>query len=239
MTKASKPKLYSSNNRVTKARQYSNIRSTPKLHRPITLSDVDGTIVRGSLVLQHATTLHNKGLINLGDLPSKWATDKKNEDLITGLAISYQKAITGMHLQDLGINEFIDSICGNSESFYSALQRLITLKRAGSDVYLVSGSPDFLVKNFADRYGFKTAASHYHVSDSGHLTGGIDGMFSAPAKRTFVNTLKLSEYSDVHAFGDTSSDVPLFEASSYSVLVAPNQITRDTIGATVNEIVEY
>lgn len=222
-----------------KMTSYSTSALEQRPSRSVVLSDVDGTIVRGSLVLQHATALHNSELIDLGSLPSQWADDKKNEDLITALAIAYQKAITGMHISELGIEPFIDSICSNSESFYSALNRLVTLKNAGAEVWLVSGSPDFLVGSLANRYGFKTAASRYHKSDSGHFTGVIQGMFSAPAKREFVSTLDLAGYNEIHAFGDTTSDVPLFEASSYSVLVAPNQHTRDTIGATVNEIVEH
>lgn len=238
MTNASKIGRYGPKDTASKTRLYNQMLRRPSTRKSVILSDVDGTIVRGSLVLQHATMLHDREMIDLGDLPGKWAADRKNEELITELAIAYQKSITGMRIEDLGVDEFVDTICSDSNSFYSALNRLITLKKLGADVHLVSGSPDFLVKSFGDRFGFNAAASRYHVSDSGHLTGQIDGMFSAPAKRHFVSTLDLSGYNEVFAFGDTSSDVPLFEASSYSVLVAPNQVTRETIGATVTEIVE-
>lgn len=238
MTNASKIGLYGPKDTASKTRLYNQMLRRPSTRKSIILSDVDGTLVKGSLVLQHATTLHEREIINLGNLPGMWAADRKNEDLITELAIAYQKSITGMRIEDLGVEEFVDSICADSNNFYSALQRLIALKKIGAEVHLVSGSPDFLVKSFADRFGFNTAASRYYVNDSGHLSGKLDGMFNAPAKREFVSTLDLSSYNEVFAFGDTSSDVPLFEASSYSVLVAPNQFTREAIGATVTEIVE-
>jgi HAD superfamily phosphoserine phosphatase-like hydrolase len=213
-----------------------NIRnySRPK---QVVLSDVDGTVIRGSLVLQHAISLHDTGIINLGNLPAIWRAEMKNENNITNLAVAYQQAITGMKLEDLNVDGFVDSICENSANFYSSLPRLIALKRAGAEVVLVSGSPDFLVGNFGNRFGFSHAASKYSVDSTGRLTGQIEGMFSAPAKRAYVSSLNLTSYRDIFAFGDTSSDVPLFEAASYSVLVDPNEETRLSLGATVNEIV--
>lgn len=205
--------------------------------KQVVLSDVDGTVIRGSLVLQHAISLHENEIINLGDLPAIWRSEMKNEHHITNLAVAYQQAITGMKITDLNVEGFIDSICESSTNFYSSLTRLIELKQAGADVVLVSGSPDFLVGNFGKRFGFGFAASKYKTDADGRLTGSIEGMFSAPAKRAFVGSLNLAGYRDIFAFGDTSSDVPLFEAASYSVLVDPNEETRLSLGATVNEIV--
>lgn len=203
----------------------------------VVLSDVDGTVVRGSLVLQHAILLHETGVINLGALPEIWRLDMKNENNITNLAVAYQQAITGMKISDLNVDGFIDSICENSANFYGTLARLVALKNAGADVVLVSGSPDFLVGNFGARFGFGFAASKYIADAEGRLTGQIEGMFSAPAKRAYVSSLNLAGF-DIFAFGDTSSDVPLFEAANYSVLVDPNEETRLSLGATVNEIME-
>lgn len=206
--------------------------------KQVVLSDVDGTVIRGSLVLQHAISLHDTGIINLGNLPAIWRAEMKNENNITNLAVAYQQAITGMKLEDLNVDGFVDSICSNSANFYSSLPRLIAMKKAGAEVVLVSGSPDFLVGNFGNRFGFSHAASKYSVDLTGRLTGQIEGMFSAPAKRAYVSSLNLTSYRDIFAFGDTSSDVPLFEAASYSVLVDPNEETRLSLGATVNEIME-
>ena len=64
------------------------------------LTDLDGTLLKGSLVLGHAIYLHNKKVIDLGDLPNAWNSDKKNESLIYELAISYQNAIGVFHLDN-------------------------------------------------------------------------------------------------------------------------------------------
>lgn len=239
MPAASKRGLYASRSKSNLA-LYNSIVSRKKATRKktVALSDVDGTLVRGSLVLQHATILHNSGVVDLGDLPGKWMLDVKNEEAITALAVSYQKAITGMRVEDLGVNQFLDKLCENSENFYSPLNRLASQSMSGNDVVLISGSPSFLVENFGKRYGFTAQASNYHTNSDGFLTGGIDGMFSAPAKKAYVESLDLSQYSEIQGFGDTSSDVPLFEAANYAVLVAPNERTRSMIGHSVDEIVE-
>jgi len=203
------------------------------------LSDVDGTLVKGSLVLQHAESMHKQGIINLGRLPEQWNADKKNEALIIELAEAYRDAITGMKVSDLGIENFLNTICSNKNNFYSPLSRLINMQKSGHDITLVSGSPSFLVDNFGKRFGFKSAASIYSEDSLGRLTGEIKGMFNATAKREYVATLGLTSKDHVYALGDTASDVPLFEVAGYSVLVAPNHETRLSIGKTVNEIVEF
>lgn len=223
--------------RATFKNRRPNARKRYSRPKQVVLSDVDGTVIRGSLVLQHAISLHDSGIINLGNLPAIWRAEMKNEDNITNLAVAYQQAIAGMRLDDLNVDGFVDSICSNSENFYSSLPRLIAMREAGAEVVLVSGSPDFLVGNFGRRFGFGFAASKYITDADGRLTGRVEGMFSAPAKRAFVSSMNLSSYRDIFAFGDTSSDVPLFEAASYSVLVDPNEETRLSLGATVNEIV--
>ena len=52
----------------------------------IILSDVDGTILRGSLVLDHACSLHERGLVDLGEHPAKYQADQKDEANIVALA---------------------------------------------------------------------------------------------------------------------------------------------------------
>lgn len=203
------------------------------------LSDVDGTILQGSLVLEHAVSLHEQEKIHLGDLPGKWLADKKNETYISGLAEAYRDAIIGFRVDELGIDTFLDHLCENDNSFYSSMNRLLDYRNDGSPVTLISGSPHFLVEKFAQRYGFDGVGSDYHTNVDGTLNGNIDGMFGADAKRAYVANMQLQKDRPIHAYGDTPSDAPLFEAASYSVLVAPNTDTRSALESTVHEILEH
>lgn len=191
----------------------------------IILSDVDGTITRGSLVLEHASSMHHTGQIDLGELPALWAADKKNEALISQLAEAYRDGIVGMTLADLKLDDFLDAYIADTSNFYSTLARLQDEHEDGAMVMLISGSPNYLVKSFAKRFGFNGVGSFYHADTQGILTGAVDAMFHAQAKREFVAGMGLSSGVTVHAYGDTASDVPLFEVAQHSVLVQPTDAT--------------
>lgn len=191
----------------------------------IILSDVDGTITRGSLVLEHASAMHFSGQIDLGGLPAAWADNKKDEAIISKLAEAYREEIVGMTLAELGLDAFLDSYTADKGNFYTTLARLEAEKADGAHVVLISGSPNYLVKLFARRFGFEGVGSFYHADASGALTGNVDAMFHATAKRSYVASMGLTESMTVHAYGDTASDVPLFEVAEHSVLVDPNEHT--------------
>lgn len=197
------------------------------------LSDVDGTLTRGSLVLDHAIYLHNKGVIDLGDLPEKWVAQPKNEKLIVTLAEKYRAEITGMNLQNLQVDEFLDDYENIDGKFYSTMEQLKTFKKRGWEVQLISGSPNFLVQPFAERNGFFGRGSEYHTTDDGVLKGDIDGMFGHEAKEGYISKLGVKRFKRVLAFGDTASDVPLFNNAHHSTLVDPSEETEANVKASV------
>lgn len=200
-------------------------------NKVLVLSDVDGTLLKGSLVLNHACELHEKGLIDLGDAPQKWLDDKKNETLMADLAEKYRAAIIGKSEKDINVNKFIKKISNDTNNFYSSITELQWMKNNGADVILISGSPQYLVKELAKNFGFKGIGSNYHVDKKGLFTGGVDGMFFAEAKRKTVKNIlnKHALNTVIHAYGDTASDIPLFEVATQKVLVDPNPETLQKI----------
>ena len=199
----------------------------------LALSDVDGTITRGSLVLDHACFLHETSVVDLGELPEKWQNEPKNEQLITALAEAYRDGIIGHRVEDFKVLDFITKYVKNPRKFYSTLSTLVALRKRNWPVHLVSGSPDFLVKPFAKQFGFTGVGSVYDTDEKGHLTGSVKkGMFGGDAKRAHVSTLPLKERARVLAFGDTMSDKPLFDAAHHSTLVDPTDETRENLSAT-------
>ena len=202
----------------------------------IVLSDVDGTIVRGSLVLEHARHIHEQGIVDLGDIPERWVADRKNEEIIAELGEAYRGAIAGMTAEDLGAVEFVKEYASDPVNFYSTLAKLQEAKRNGYHVVLISGSPSFLVTPFARKLGFRSKGSNYKRDAEGRFTGECIGMFTADSKRRHVASLKTHTYSRTVAYGDTASDLPLFEVADYSVLVAPTDATRIVAKGLVQKI---
>lgn len=193
--------------------------------KTIVLSDVDGTLVRGSLANDHAVWLHNKGVIDLGELPARWSADPKNEARLTELAVAYTHAVAGKNIKELRVREFMDEIMGDEANFYSSLQQLKDARRSGSDVILISGSPQYLVGDFANRFGFTGVGSTYHQDRSHRFNGRITGMFGETSKRSVIEKLELEKYEMVVAYGDTESDRPLLEVAHHSVLINPTPET--------------
>lgn len=197
------------------------------------LSDVDGTLTKGSLVLDHAIYIHDKGYIDLGDLPDRWRADPKNEEIIVELAEKYREDIAGLKVEDLHVEEFLDDYEKIEGKFYSTLDQLKDFKEKGWEVQLISGSPDFLVKPFAERNGFYGKGSEYFTDDEGKLTGDIEGMFGHEAKEGYIKKLVVSRFKRVLAFGDTASDVPLFDSAHHSTLVDPSETTAANVKASL------
>lgn len=204
--------------KLSKRKMYS------KKSKIIVLSDVDGTLVDGSLVLEHAAWLHDEGFIDLGDIPARWNSDQKNEHLITELAEAYRDQLLGKNMKDLHVDTYMNKVM-KDEKFYSALERLKLHQKSGHQVILVSGSPSFLVGEFAKKFGFESIGSKYHMNRSRRFNGNITGMFGAAAKEGVVKKLKLEDYDLVVAYGDTAADKPLLDAADHSVLVAPTNET--------------
>lgn len=205
----------------------------------IALCDVDGTIVKSSLVLSHAVKLSNDGVINVGDLGKDWVKDMKNETIISSLAEAYREEIIGRTADEIGAAEHIVDFISDNRNFYSSvISRLVKMKQSGDDVFLISGSPGFLIEPLAAHFNFVGVGSDYKVNDKKQFTGEIEAMFHGDAKRNFVSKMNLDQYKEIHAYGDTQSDVPLFEKANYSVLVAPNNETRSALQNVVHEIIE-
>lgn len=208
----------------------------------VVLSDIDGTLLNGSLVLNHAAWLEEKGLIATNGLVTKWLNDKKNEDLITQLAEHYREQITGKTLQELKVESYLSDY--TNEDFYTKpINILLKAYNRGAVVHLISGSPSFLVKKLATRLKRMAKAqdkSHklnlsgkiighgsiYHLDSNKRLTGEITPMYHAEAKQEKIDSILLRE-SNLHvtSLGDTASDMPLLKRANKAYLVDPNMHT--------------
>ena len=203
----------------------------------IILSDVDGTILRGSLVLDHACSLHERGLVDLGEHPAKYQADQKDEANIVALAEAYRNSLQGMMIRELAVPRFIRSVIADDKNFYSTIKHIGDFAQAGDEVYLISGSPSYLLGQFANSFGFNYAGSLYKRTRQGQFTGECVGMFNYNAKRKFVAGLDLSSYDEVVAFGDTQSDLALFEVADRRVLVDPTDATLTALDGHVDEVI--
>ena len=78
-----------------------------EMKRDLIISDLDGTLTKKSLVLEHYGYLIKNGIVEDDGTYKSWSMDMKNEKLITECAMSYQRAIIGKSINELEVMDFI------------------------------------------------------------------------------------------------------------------------------------
>ena len=189
---------------------------------------MDGTLTKGSIVLEHAGFLVEKGLIKDDGSYQAWNKDRKNEKLIVAVAENYRKEITGKTIEQLHVGEFIQLALDNKDNWYSTLDMLKAEKAKGNDVVIISGSSNFLVQGVAKALGFAGIGTWYYTNEEGKLTGEVKGMFGYEAKEKWINeNIPFKDYGYTVGLGDTSSDFVIFNVSEYNILVEPTAETLE------------
>lgn len=208
--------------------------------KKLLLTDVDGTLTRKSVVLSHCGYLINEGIIKDDGSFKAWELDPKNESLIVSVAENYRHQIKGKKVSSLKPKEFINSFLSSVDNWYNTLGRLIAKREQGFDIYLITGSSDFLIKELAKALKVKYFATEYKTEQD-FLTGEINGMFSESQKDDCIQwNLNPNEYEYIEGWGDTASDYGIFKHCDYNLLVEP---TYDTLKALatkekrINEII--
>lgn len=210
-----------------------------KMMNKLYLSDMDGTLTKGSIVLDHAGHLIEKGLIKDDGSFKAWKLDPKNERLIVAVAENYRHQLKGKSIDELDVQGFIANEIANESKWYSTLQLLKEAKAKGHEVIIISGSSDFLVEEVAKQLGFKGVGSKYLLDENGKLSGEIVGMFGEESKDEYIKGLDLNN-KQVVGLGDTGADNGIFKNAHYNILVDPTSETMEyllKVGAKIDSIV--
>ena len=97
-----------------------------------------------------------------------------------------------------------------------ALQEISRLKAEGTEVVIVSASPEDWIRPWADGLRLKLMASRLIVS-AGHLTGRIHGAncHGEEKVRRIREKYDLSAFPEIYAYGDSSGDKPMLALASH------------------------
>ena len=197
--------------------------------------DIDGTIFRNSLMIEHFQKLIS---FEVRD-PEIWYTKVKKVYLEWekryGDFEEYLEILAGVYLQELkGVDRsYIDYIAehvikSNGDMVYKYSRNQIEWhKKQGHNVFFISGSPDFLVSKMAEKYGAtEYRGSLYKVDDKNRFTGEIVKMWDSVSKQKELNNL-IEKY-DVdlvssYAYGDTTGDFSMLKMIGNPVAINPNR----------------
>jgi HAD superfamily hydrolase (TIGR01490 family) len=197
--------------------------------------DIDGTLHRNSLMIEHFKKLVKYEVID----PRLWHSSVKYtytewrkrvrdyEDYMLELIDIYIEALRGFRREDL---EFIANqvIKLNGEIVYKYTRdRIARHREEGHKVFFISGSPNFLVSKMAEKYGADAyRGARYLTDDEGRFTGEVVPMWDPVSKERAIDTL--TEEFDIdlaasYAYGDTRGDISMLQKTRYPVAINPTR----------------
>lgn len=197
--------------------------------------DIDGTLFRNSLMIQHFRTLTKFEIID----PAIWHTQIKKvydewearygdfEEYLEVIAKAYLDALKGV---DKTYMEIIAAkvIELNGDMVYKySRDRIEWHKSKGHKVFFISGSPDFLVSKMAEKYGVdEYRGTLYMVDAENKFTGEIRKLWDSANKEKVIH--QLIENYDVDllnsfSYGDTTGDLSMLKMVGNPVAINPNK----------------
>ncbi|EGL39098.1 HAD hydrolase, family IB [Parvimonas sp. oral taxon 110 str. F0139] len=218
--------------------------------------DIDGTIARESLMIEHFKRLIKYEILD----ESVWVDDVKQlymeyvnrygayDAYIEALSEKYRSDLRGF---DIRYNKFIaeQSIKKVFERVYVFSRNQLEFHKAnGHLIFFISGSPDFLVKEMAEKYDVtEFRATKYLFDENGKFTGEIVPMWHSEGKDEVCNEIIEKYNIDVeksYAYGDTTGDLSMLRRFGNAYTINPSnkllqRIKNDEeLSKKVNIIVE-
>ncbi len=195
--------------------------------------DVDGTLFRNSLLIEHFKKLIKYEVLDVSVWIShgrstfqEWAIRKGDyEEYLLEVSAAYRDSLEGIHTS---VIDFIADqvIAQNWEKTYVFTRDQLKWHQAlGHGIFFISGSPDFLISRMAQKYdAMDYCASKYEVKNN-CFTGEVQPMWDHIHKSVALDKL-VEKYSidleNSYAYGDTSGDLSMFRRVGNPVAINPN-----------------
>lgn len=196
--------------------------------------DIDGTLYRGSLMIEHFKKLIKYEVAD----PMSWHFNVKKtydewkkrtgefDDYIDTLAEIYISSLRGHNKEHMDF--IVDQVISlKGEQVYTYVRDRIAFHKAeGHKVFFISGSPDFLVQKMAEKYGVtEYIGTSYLVDENGCFTGEIKPMWDSENKNRAIESLIQKYDIDLslsYAYGDTNGDLSMLRKIGNPIAVNPN-----------------
>jgi HAD superfamily hydrolase (TIGR01490 family) len=203
--------------------------------------DIDGTLFRDSLMIEHFKKLIRYEVID----PALWHTKVKYtyenwkkrrgdyDAYMLQLAEIYQNAVKGMDKSKMEfiISQVID-LKGDTVYMYTR-ERIEWHKNKGHYVFFISGSPDYLVHRMAEKYGITDSiGTKYLLDDNDRYTGEVIPMWDAVSKLKAMNKIREQykiNYDKSFAYGDTNGDLSMFKTVGNPISINPTRELFESI----------
>lgn len=201
--------------------------------------DIDGTLYRDSLMIEHFKKLLKYEVIDpalwYGHVEKTYNMWKKRrgnyEDYMEELADIYVNAIKNLNKNDTAfITKQVIELKWESVYMFTR-SRIEYHLQQGHHVFFISGSPDYLVEAMAEKYkATECMGTKYLTDDKGNFTGEIIRMWDADSKKIAIKELTKKyniDLSQSYAYGDTNGDYTMLCSVGHGYAINP---THELLG---------
>lgn len=197
--------------------------------------DIDGTLIRESIMLKHFNKLVKYGIIDeeayLKNIKSKYEAYEKRygnyDDYIAEVGEVYRKKLVGLH-KSIIIETASQVIKEGGELVYAYTRDRIKYHQSqGHKVFFVSGSPTYLVGMLGELYSIDDyQGTEYEFDQEDRFTGVISQMWDSDSKLGEIQKLVEEHDIDVknsYAYGDTNGDFSMLKTMKHATAINPSR----------------
>ena len=215
--------------------------------------DIDGTIYRDSLMIEHFKKLIKYEVIdekawvdNTRDIFNIWDKRQGNyDDYLLNLCDLYVESLIGLDKSaiDFAAEQVIKL---KAERVYTYTRyRIKWHLKNGHKFIFISGSPDFLVKKMAEKYNVTDYRGSEYVFENDKFTGKVIPMWDSESKNKAID--RFVEKYDIdlkksYAYGDTNGDINMLRRVGNPIAINPTKelllhINQDEILSKTTQII--
>lgn len=205
--------------------------------------DIDGTLTRSSMMVGHFDKMMENEIIDEDiyrdrikpiylDYKRRYAEYDK---YLEAISEAYNEALVGIPYDF--VDFFAKKVIGEKGDivYKYTRSRLEYHSKAGHDIFFISGSPEFLVKRMAEKYGARDfRGTDFEVRD-GKFTGDFIQMWDSEDKAKVIRVFEEAyglDLSKSYAYGDTTGDISMLEAVGNPVAINPARSLLEYIQAS-------
>ncbi len=202
--------------------------------RYITFFDLDHTLLHVNCSFQFGLYLYKKKIIgaySLAQLLWFYFLHKCGRLDIYGIHNkSFESLFRGRESKEFRMHGevFVEQFCDRLID-HDVYEVLLSKKRKGEQVVILSSSPDFLVEPFAKKLGVSNFQSTSYRTCSQGRYYLIEKVLEGNEKSKIVKQISLEQqipFTNTSAYSDSHHDLPFLESVAVPVAVNPNRILR-------------
>ncbi|KXG76415.1 HAD family hydrolase [Thermotalea metallivorans] len=200
--------------------------------------DIDGTLYRDSLMVEHFKKLLKYEVIDAAlwhrhakHTYQDWDKRQGNyDDYLLEIAQIYIESMKGLNRHQINfISDQVINLKGDRVYRYTRA-RIAWHQCHNHKIIFISGSPSFLVEKMAQKYGITDfKGTEYLIDENDNYTGEIIQMWDSESKRKaileFVDKYQI-DLSQSYSYGDTNGDFSMLKMVGHPIAINP---TRELI----------